>query len=96
MASSSNSDMRPFHMFFLIVDKFVIRVLFRTKHKRFFSEPNTNSSFQNQTQTAPLASTKPEKFFKSELNYRIQCMSLNKNTIYFDMPRSTKCPDTSK
>ena len=60
------------HVLFSIVYKFVTRVLFRTKHKRFFSEPNTNSSFQNQTQTAPQASTKPEKLFKTELNYRIQ------------------------
>ena len=33
--------------------------LFRTKHEQFFSEP--------QMQTAPLASTKPEKLFKTEL-----------------------------
>ena len=48
MASLSNSDMRPFHMhvLFSIVDKFV--TYFQSQHKQFFSESNTNSSFQNQ------------------------------------------------
>jgi len=62
MATSSNSD-----VLFSIVDKFVTRVPLRT-NKRFFSEPNTNISFQSQTQTAPLVSTKPEKLIKTELN----------------------------
>ena len=73
MASLSNSDYETLpHVLFSMVDKFVTRVLFRAKHKWFFLQPNTNSSFQNQPQTAPLASTKPEKLSKTELNYRIQ------------------------